>query len=103
MVWTRTGEVLGGTGDSLNIAFFLAMVSLTSSFHHQMSPRSLLDFFFQYTSSHTFRTPFFKVFHKSDVSVLTSVLRVALNFEVTGKRKRGRPKKTWKRRQRRLV
>ena len=32
-----------------------------------------------------------------------SVLRVALNFEVTGKRKRGRPKKTWKRRQRRLV
>ena len=25
-----------------------------------------------------------------------SVLRVALNFEVTGKRKRGRPKKTWK-------
>ena len=26
-----------------------------------------------------------------------SVLRVALNFEVSGKRKRGRPKKTWKR------
>ena len=25
-----------------------------------------------------------------------SVLRVALNLEVTGKRKRGRPKKTWK-------
>ena len=25
-----------------------------------------------------------------------SVLRVALNFEVSGKRKRGRPKKTWK-------
>ena len=24
------------------------------------------------------------------------VLRVALNLEVTGKRKRGRPKKTWK-------
>ena len=35
-----------------------------------------------------------------------SVLRVALNLEVSGKRKRGRPKKTWKRwrrRQRRLV
>ena len=25
-----------------------------------------------------------------------SVLRVALNLEVSGKRKRGRPKKTWK-------
>ena len=25
-----------------------------------------------------------------------SVLRVALNFEISGKRKRGRPKKTWK-------
>ena len=25
-----------------------------------------------------------------------SVLRVAMNLEVTGKRKRGRPKKTWK-------
>ena len=25
-----------------------------------------------------------------------SVLRVALNLEVTGKRKRGRPKKTWR-------
>ena len=25
-----------------------------------------------------------------------SVLRVALNFEVSGKRRRGRPKKTWK-------
>ena len=32
-----------------------------------------------------------------------SVLRVALNLEVTGKRKRGRPTKTWKRKQRRLV
>ena len=32
-----------------------------------------------------------------------SVLRVALNLEVSGKRKRGRPKKTWKRKQRRLV
>ena len=25
-----------------------------------------------------------------------NVLRVTLNFEVSGKRKRGRPKKTWK-------
>ena len=32
-----------------------------------------------------------------------SVLRLALNLEVSGKRKRGRPKKTWKKRQRRLV
>ena len=34
-----------------------------------------------------------------------SIMRVALNLEVSGKRKRGRPKKTWKwgRRQRRLV
>ena len=32
-----------------------------------------------------------------------SVLRVALNLEVTGKRKQERPKKTWKRRQKRLV
>ena len=33
-----------------------------------------------------------------------SVLRVALNLEVSGKRKRGRPGRSkWKRRQRRLV
>ena len=32
-----------------------------------------------------------------------SVLRVALNLEVSGKRKRGRLKKTWKKRKRRLV
>ena len=32
-----------------------------------------------------------------------NILRVALNLLVSGKRKRGRPKKTWKRRQRRLV
>ena len=31
-----------------------------------------------------------------------SVLRVALDLEVSGKRKRGRPKKTWKRKQRGL-
>ena len=32
-----------------------------------------------------------------------SVLRIALDLEVSGKRKRGRPKKSWKRRQRKLV
>ena len=31
------------------------MASLTSLFHHHMSPRSFLDFFFPYTSSHAFR------------------------------------------------
>ena len=32
----------------------------------------------------------------SHCRIYNSVLRVALNLEVTGKRKRGRPKKTWK-------
>ena len=53
-------------------AFFLAMVSFTSSFHHHMSHQSLLRFLFTHTSSHAFRTHPWKVFHKSSASVLIS-------------------------------
>ena len=55
------------------------MVSLTSSFHHHMSPRSLLDFF-PHSSSHAFGTTSLKVFHKSGASVLTSSFISFSNF-----------------------
>ena len=47
------------------------MVSLTSSFNHNMLPRSLLDFFFPLISPHAFRTPSLS-FLQSGASVLTS-------------------------------
>ena len=56
-----------------------------------MSPRSLLYFFFPHTSSHAFRTPSLKVFHKSGASVLTrsftlfsnlTLLRFSFNFQI---------------------
>ena len=56
------------------------MAFLTSLFHHQMSPRSLLDFFFPHTSSHAFRTPSLKVFLKSGASVLASFFALFLNL-----------------------
>ena len=67
------------------------MVSLTSSFNHYMSPQSLLDFFFPHTSSHAFRTPSLKDFHKSGALVLTScftlfsnltLVRFSFNFQM---------------------
>ena len=45
---------------TLNAAFFLATFF------------SLLDIFFLPTLSQAFNTPFLKVFHKSDISILTS-------------------------------
>ena len=67
------------------------MISLTPSFHHHMSPRSLLNFFFPHTSSNAFRTSSLKVFHKSGASVLTSsftlfsnltLVRFSSNFQI---------------------
>ena len=48
------------------------MVSLTFSFYHHMSPRSLLDFFFPHTSSNDSRIQYLKVFDKSGASLLPS-------------------------------
>ena len=54
---------------SLNASFFLTIVCVTSSFHHHMFPRSLLDFF-SHTLSPFFRTPSLKVFHTTVLSYL---------------------------------
>ena len=68
-----------------------AIVFLTSSFYHHMSPRSLLEFFFPHTSSGAFRRPSLKVFHKLGACVLTSsftlfsnltLVRFLFNFQI---------------------
>ena len=58
---------------------FLAIIFLTSSFQHHMSPRSPPDFF-PHTSTHAFRTPFLKVFHKSGASVHTGSFTLYSNL-----------------------